>query len=123
MHKLIIAAVVVALTAVFWPTSKSKPDKPAQQMARAIAPILPKEMSSGLTFESAVAEGDVLVVGFDVPMSAHLDASEVAKVFAASFCGRDDLRQFFADGGKLRVDVSIGGGSPTNGQIMDSCSA
>ena len=123
MYKIIVGAAAVALTAAFWTTSNREPKQPAEQMARALSPILPKEMSRGMMWESAVAQGDVLVVGLDVPISSKLDASEISKMLGASFCGRDELRRFFADGGKLRVDVSFGGGSPTKGEVMSSCSA
>lgn len=123
MYKIVIGAAAVALMAAFWTTSKRETKQPAQQLARALSPILPKEMSRGMIWESAVAQGDLLVVGLDVPISSQLDASEISKMLGASFCDRDELRRFFADGGKLRVDVSFGGGSATTGEVISSCSA
>ena len=121
MYKYVIVAGAVVAGLAFTGTDSSG-DRPAEKMEKVLAPIIPKDLGDGFYIESAKAEGDVLVIGVEVPMNPGLTSSEIAAVSLAGFCTREEgATRYFAEGGKLRFDVSTGGGTPEQGPVADGC--
>jgi hypothetical protein len=123
MYKYFIAAGAVGLAALTYHSgSASQPQTEAQIMEKVLGPSLPKNFGDGIYFESVKAEGDVLVAHIDMPNNTGADSSEMERAVLVGLCSRDGGAKFFERGGKLRVDVSTGGGTPDQGSVVSDCS-
>ncbi len=115
----LIVAPVVAL--VSWANPDSPKVSPAQQMAKILAPVLPKSLPGGVTIQSAKAEDDLLAITVDVPSDTGWSSDEMSKMIAASFCQTGGSTSYFRKGGRVRFDISNDGGSASAGAILETC--
>lgn len=74
-------------------------------------------------FKAADAEGDLLILTVEVPATQILTSTEMSKMNAAAFCQSDGGKHFIEAGGKVRFDVSVGGGGAPVGETIDHCEA
>jgi hypothetical protein len=84
---------------------------------------LPKQLGQGVVLQSAVAEGDILVmtVGGPSDWTQGWSQAEMSKMVAAGFCHVKTTEGYFEGGGKIRFDISEGGNPPVEGQVLDHC--
>lgn len=122
IYKFVFMATVTLFAVVSTAGRKENQRPPAEVMEKILLPVLPKSTPGGATILSAKAEGDVLAVAVDLPLyDGSWTDGEMNKMLVSGFCQGAAAERFIGDGGKLRFDISTGGGTPVEGAVIDHC--
>jgi hypothetical protein len=106
-----------------------QPNPPAPQIdartvAAAIQPRLPQRFSPEVAMVGAAAEGDLLILTFEVPEVMLVGATPegVSGRFSQGFCGPQAGRILMEGPMSLRVDARTpGGGRSVQGAVLQTC--
>jgi len=96
----------------------------AATVAAAIQPRLPQRFSPEVAMVAAAAEGDLLILTFEVPEAMLIGATPegVSSRFSQGFCGPEAGRRLLLGPMSLRVDARTpGGGRSVRGAVLDAC--
>lgn len=96
----------------------------ARTVAAAIQPRLPQRFSPDVAMVAAAAEGDLLILTFEVPEVMLVGATPegVSARFSQGFCGPQAGRLLLQGPMTLRVDARTpGGGRAVQGAVLDAC--
>ena len=93
-------------------------------VASAIQPKLPQRFSPEIAMVAAAAEGDLLVLTFEVPEAMLIGATPegVSSRFAQGFCTPEAGRLLLRGPMALRIDARTpGGGLSVRGAVLETC--
>jgi hypothetical protein len=96
----------------------------ASVVAAAIQPKLPQRFSPEVAMVGAVAEGDLLILTFEVPEVMLIGATPegVSARFSQGFCAPEAGRLLLRGAMSLRVDARTpGAGRAVRGAVLESC--
>jgi hypothetical protein len=96
----------------------------ARTVAAAIQPRLPQRFSPEVAMVAAAAEGDLLILTFEVPEVMLIGATPggVSARFSRGFCGPEAGRRLLEGRMSLRVDARTpGGGRSVQGAVLEAC--
>lgn len=101
-----------------------QPPITAATVAEAIQPRLPQRFSPEVAMVAAAAEGDLLILTFEVPEIMLIGATPegVSSRFSQGFCGPPAGRTLLQGRMSLRVDARTpGGGRSVQGAVLETC--
>jgi hypothetical protein len=96
----------------------------AATVASAIQPKLPQRFSPEIAMVAAAAEGDLLILTYEVPEVMLIGATPegVSARFAQAFCAPEAGRFLLQGPMSLRVDARTpGGGRSVRGAVLERC--
>lgn len=95
----------------------------AATVATAIQPRLPRRFSADVAMTGAMAEGDLLILRFEVSAAALAGATPdlVSARFSASFCGVPGGRELLDGPMRLRADARGPDGRIVQGAVLETC--
>jgi hypothetical protein len=106
------------------PAAPPAPKIDAATVAAAIQPRLPQRFSPEIAMVAAAAEGDLLILTFEVPELMLIGATPegVSARFSQGFCGPEAGRRLLQGAMALRIDARTpGGGRAIRGTVLESC--
>lgn len=101
-----------------------QPPITASTVAAEIQPRLPQRFSPEVAVIAAAAEGDLLILTFEVPEVMLLGATPegVSSRFSQGFCGPPAGRLLLEGPMALRIDAHTpGGGRSVRGTVLEAC--
>jgi len=106
------------------PAPAAAPPIDARVVASAIQPKLPQRFSPEIAMVAAAAEGDLLVLTFEVPEAMLIGATPegVSSRFSHGFCSPEAGRRLLSGPMALRIDARTpGGGRSVRGAVLETC--
>lgn len=99
------------------------PQIDAQTVAAAIQPRLPQRFSPDLAMVAAAAEGNLLVLTFEVSEAALLGATPeaISNRFSFGFCSPEAGRALLDGPMALRIDARTAAGRAIQGAVLETC--